>query len=115
MTRPVVGICLDDDDLADDVVWMLRGLWVNPLVFSRLNRARWRSMIDAIGRDRIVCAIDDDPDSVMVATSLGIDGVIFSQPWNTGFSWHLRAADLEDCRTGLTRLLRIWQAKRKGA
>jgi hypothetical protein len=55
--------------------------------------------------------MDDLPEMVIQATSLGMDGVIRDQPYNKHFSWHLRAMDMYDAQEGIMRLLKIWRDK----
>lgn len=72
---------------------------------------KYRDLAKQVGTKRLVCVMDDLPEMIVQATSLGMDGVIRDQPYNKHFSWHLRAMDMYDAQEGIMRLLKIWRDK----
>lgn len=72
---------------------------------------KYRDLAKQVGTKRVVCVMDDLPEMIVQATSLGMDGVIRDQPYNKHFSWHLRAMDMADAQRGILRLLKIWRDK----
>lgn len=47
---------------------------------------KYRDLVEAVGRDRVLCVIDDLPKMIDQAMGLGLTGVLRSQPYN-GW-WH---------------------------
>jgi hypothetical protein len=72
---------------------------------------KYRDLVKQVGLDRIVCIMDDLPEMVVQATSLGIHGIVRDQPYNRHFSWHLRAMDMEDALDGIGYRLKEWRWK----
>jgi hypothetical protein len=111
--RATVGLSVRDQRTTVDLYYMLRSIGATPLLYQHSNPRRWHDLVSVGGRERIVCVIDDDPDLVIQATSLGVDGVIYDRADNQHFSWHLRAQGIADARRGISRLLAIWRAKQQ--
>lgn len=107
--KPAVGLCIQDEATQADVFYMLRSMGIMPLLLEHSDSQRWDLLVRAVGRKPVVCIIDDDPEMIVAATALGIDAVIYSQPDNLGFPWHLRALDLADARQGIDYRLKIWK------
>jgi FMN phosphatase YigB (HAD superfamily) len=72
---------------------------------------KYRDLRKQVGLERIVCVMDDLPEMVMQATSLGMHGVVRAQPYNRAFPWHLRAVDMDDALEGIRYRLKEWRWK----
>ena len=72
---------------------------------------KYRDLAKQVGAGRVVCVMDDLPELIMQATSLGMHGIIRDQPYNKAFSWHLRAVDMQDALEGIKYRLKEWRDK----
>jgi hypothetical protein len=103
--NPVAAVSITDRQLRRDIREVLNEIGVQQFNCQNLNYVRF------LPRKNVLCAISDLPGEVMAVTALGFDGIIYTQFGNQAFSWHLRATDLNDLRTGVARMKRIWMAK----
>lgn len=107
--KPVVGVCVSPDvDAA--LLEPLTELGAEPFLLPH-SSGRYRMLKHVWGIRRIACVIDADPNAIIQATSLGTDAVIWDQPENRFFSWHLRAVSVDDAVAGIGRLIQIWRDK----
>lgn len=109
--QPAVGICVADMHACAEIAQLARDLGIHPMLYDPDDRARWATLIDAVSRDGVVCVVDDDPDMVILATSMGVHAMVFQPP--AYFSWHLVMRDTgEDARQALAYRLKEWTYKR---
>jgi 5' nucleotidase, deoxy (Pyrimidine), cytosolic type C protein (NT5C) len=105
-TRPYLRLDNIDPDTRE---WLRR----NKIQYDAViyGEHKYRDLIKCVGRERVACILDDLPQLVIQATSLGVHGMIRDQPYNKHFSWHLRVMDMEDALEGIMYRLKEWRDK----
>lgn len=105
MISPVAAVSIGDRQLRRAIREVLNEIGVHQFNCQNLDYVRF------MPRSAVLCCISDLPSEVIAATALGFDGIIYTQFGNEAFSWHLRANDLADLKTGVARMQRIWRTK----
>jgi FMN phosphatase YigB (HAD superfamily) len=73
---------------------------------------KYRDLVKQVGKERVVAVLDDLPEMIEQANSLGLWTMIRDQPYNRHFQWHYRAHDLfEAQRTIVNQELDWWYHK----
>jgi hypothetical protein len=85
MSKPVVGISIWNLNDSAGVFGLVRDLGMRPILFDPNDEKRWDTLISSVGREAVVCVIDDQQTGVIAATALGVHAVAY-QP---SYSWHL--------------------------
>jgi hypothetical protein len=103
-TRPYLRLDNIDPDTRH---WLRRnGIQYDAVIYGE---HKYRDLVRNVGPSRVACVMDDLPELVMQATSLGVDGIIRDQPYNRHFPWHLRAESLPDAQRWITKRLEQWR------
>lgn len=102
-TRPYLHMSTIDLDTQH---WMRRhGLQVDYILYGE---HKYRDLVRSVGRDRIVCAMDDDASQLAIAKSLGISTIMRLNEANKSYGPlvnELWVKDLEDARLTICELI----------
>lgn len=110
-TRPYLHMSTIDLDTQH---WMRRhGLQVDYILYGE---HKYRDLVKSVGRERIVCAMDDDASQLAIAKSLGITTIMRLNEANRAygpFVNDLWASDLEDARLTIVELIDMHKKERQ--
>lgn len=110
-TRPYLHMSTIDLDTQH---WMRRhGLQVDYILYGE---HKYRDLVKSVGRERIVCAMDDDASQLAIAKSLGITTIMRLNEANRAygpFVNELWASDLEDARLTICELIDMHKKEAK--
>ena len=104
-TRPYLHMSTIDLDTQH---WMRRhGLQIDYILYGE---HKYRDLVKSVGKDRIICALDDDASQLAIAKSLGIMPIMRLNEANRGygpFVNDLWVKDLEDARFTIEELINM--------
>jgi hypothetical protein len=103
-TRPYLKL---DTQSPNTQHWLRR----NKIQFDHLISGphKYRDLVKQVGKSRIVAVLDDLPEMIEQANSLGLWTMIRDQPYNRHFQWHYRAHDLFEAQRTIPQEIYSWK------
>lgn len=113
--KPIVGLSIRSDlDAEAEVYVRLRALGINVFQFEANNFHRYHMLANVPWvRERVVCVVDDDPEMVTEATTLGFQSVLWRTRENATFYWRLAATSPQDASAYVADRLKEWRDKHR--
>jgi hypothetical protein len=73
---------------------------------------KYRELDGIVGRERVAAVLDDLPEMILQADSLGMWTMLRDQPYNKHLNWHYRAIDLGQAQRTILQEVRTWKKPR---
>ena len=102
-TRPYLKM---DSQSPNTTHWLKR----NQIQYDHLLAGphKYRDLIKQVGRDRVVCILDDLPEMVEQAANLKLNAILRDQPYNKHFE-AVRAMNMNQANRMLINILELWK------
>lgn len=103
-TRPYLRLDQIDPDTRH---WLRR----NHIQFDAIlwGENKYRDLARNAGKERVAAVMDDLPELIEQANSLGFWTMIRDQPYNKHFNWHYRAHDLHEAQRTIKQEVQRWK------
>ena len=103
-TRPYLKL---DSQSPNTMHWLRR----NHIQYDKLlsGEHKYRDLARIVGVSRIAAVLDDLPEMILQADSLGMWTMLRDQPYNKHLNWHYRAMDLYEAKRTILQEVRTWR------
>ena len=109
-TRPYLKL---DTQCPNTIHWLRR----NRIQYDHLisGTHKYRDLVKQVGKDRIVCVMDDLPEMLDQANSLGITTILRDQPYNRHYDQHsFSVYEMSKAKSLIMALLYDWKENHNG-
>jgi hypothetical protein len=106
-TRPYLKL---DSQSVNTRHWLKRhGIQYDALIYGE---RKYRDLAGIVGAARVAAVLDDLPEMILQADSLGMWTMLRDQPYNKHLNWHYRAIDLGQAQRTILQEVRTWKKPR---
>jgi hypothetical protein len=103
-TRPYLKL---DSQSVNTRHWLrLHKIQYDALIYGE---RKYRDLARIVGVSRVAAVLDDLPEMIIQADSLGMWTMLRDQPYNKHLNWHYRAMDLDQARRTILQEVRTWR------
>ena len=107
-TRPYLAMSTIDLDTQH---WLKRnGIQVDHILYGE---HKYRDLVKSVGKDRVVCALDDDLSQLGIATRLGVTPILRRNEANKGYEQELGRLFVSDLRQAQEVILHLIEQHKK--
>jgi phosphoglycolate phosphatase-like HAD superfamily hydrolase len=103
-TRPYLKY---DQLYKDTLHWLRRHRIPYDAVIHGPNK--YRDLVRTVARDRVAAVLDDLPELITQADTIGLDTILRDQPYNSHFDHHWRVYDMEDAENAILLHIKKWK------
>jgi 5' nucleotidase, deoxy (Pyrimidine), cytosolic type C protein (NT5C) len=106
-TRPYLKL---DSQSVNTRHWLRRHkLQYDALIYGE---RKYRELAGIVGTPRVAAVLDDLPELILQADSLGMWTMLRDQPYNKHLNWHYRAIDLGQAQRTILQEVKTWKKPR---